>query len=63
MEQKLFLFANRLDKVLKGIAICPLLGEGGTMAYGGKMTQTETVLHALVPASFILLPRLANKAK
>lgn len=57
----LCLYAPSLDEVLEGVSVCPLLGEGGSVPDGGKVAQTQAVLHALVPAGHLLLLRLGKK--
>ena len=44
-----------LDEVLEGVSVGPLLCERGSVSHGGEVTQTETVLHALISTRHLLL--------
>ncbi len=44
-----------LDEVLEGVAICPLLCKRGSVSHSGEMTQTQSILHALLPTRLLLL--------
>lgn len=44
-----------LDEVLEGVAVCPLLCKRGSASHSGEMTQTQSILHALLPTRLLLL--------
>ena len=50
-----------LDEVLEGGAVRPLLREGGPVAHGGEVAQTQPLLHAGLPAALLLLGALGNR--
>lgn len=47
-----------LDQVLECVSVGPLLCVGRPVSDGGEVTQTETVLHALLTTRLLLLSAL-----
>lgn len=50
-----------LDQVLECVSVGPLLRVGRTVSDGGEVSQTETVLHALLTTRLLLLSALFTK--
>lgn len=50
-----------LDQVLECVSVGPLFCVGRSMSDSGEVTETETVLHALLPTRLLLLGALFTK--